>query len=89
MRETGAIQAHADLDVDQMAGFFLYDDELFTAIQQTAQDACRRAAASLAPYDSRYLGGLVNELQAQLERSYAAALQSRRKVRALFPPTAI
>jgi hypothetical protein len=89
MRETGAIQAYVDLDVDQMVGFFLYDDELLSAIQQTALDACQRAAASLAPYESRYLGALVDELPAQLESSYEAALQSRRELRALFLPPAI
>lgn len=89
MKETDAIQACDDLSVDQMAGFFLYDDELFTAIQQTARDACRRAAASLAPYESRCLDRLVDELLEQLEGGYKAALQARRELRAQFPSPTI
>jgi hypothetical protein len=86
MYECGAIQAYAELDVDQIAGFFLYDDELFAAIQRTALDACQRAATSLAPYESAYLGALFDELRARLEGGYQAALQSRCKVRTLFSP---
>lgn len=86
MHERGAIQAYAELDADQMAGFFLYDDALLAAIQRTALDACQRAAASLVPYESPYLSGLVDELRAQLEGSYEATLQSRHKVRTLLSP---
>jgi hypothetical protein len=86
MHERDAIQAYTRLEADQMAGFCLYDDELFTTIQRTALDACQRAEASLAPYESPHLSALVDELRAQLEGSYEMALQSRHKVRALFPP---
>jgi hypothetical protein len=86
MHECGAIRAYTELDAGQMAGFYLYDDELFTTIQRTALDACQQAAASLAPFESPHLSALVDELRTQLEDSYEMALQSRHKVRALFPP---
>ena len=59
---------------------------LFVAIQQVALDACQRASASIAPYDARYLDALIDELAAQLEDSFQAALESRLKFRAAFLP---
>jgi hypothetical protein len=85
MKDRNVIQAYEDLEADHMAGFFLYDDELLATIQQTALDACQRAAASLAPYESSYLGALVDELPPRLEGSYEAALKVRRELRTLFP----
>ena len=89
MWEKGAIQAYEDLEADQMAGFFLYDDDLLAAIQQMALDAWQRAAANLAPFEPSYLGALVDELPPRLEGSYEAALKARRDLRALFPPLEI
>ncbi len=89
MRETGAIQTHADLDADQMAGFFLYDDNLFAAIQRAALDACQQAAERMAPYDARYLDNLIDDLRRQLESGYEVGLESRQKARALFSPPAV
>lgn len=88
MRETGVIQTYADLDADQMAGFFLYDDNLFAAIQRAALDACQQAAEKVAPYDARYLVNLIDELRRHLESDYETGLESRHKVRALFSPLA-
>jgi hypothetical protein len=84
MKETGAIRAHADLDVDQMAGFFLYHDDLFATIQREAMTACQRAAEAIALHNSRYLDGLIARLAERLERGYEAALDSRCELRALF-----
>lgn len=84
--ETGGVQSGSELDADRIAGCFLYDDDLFAELQQVAIAACRQAAEAIAPYDTRYLDDLIAELAERLERSYRAALDSRRKLRALFQP---
>jgi hypothetical protein len=84
--ETGGVQSGSELDADRIAGCFLYDDDLFAELQQVAMAACRQAAEAIAPYDTRYLDDLIAELAERLERSYRAALDSRRKLRALFQP---
>jgi hypothetical protein len=86
MLESSAIASFAELDVDRMMGYYLYDDELFASIQQEALGACQRAAQSIAPYGSRPLDSLVNELAQQLEHSYRSALVSRRRLQATFAP---
>jgi hypothetical protein len=86
MVERGAAESYTELDADWMAGYFLYDDDLFADIQQVALTACQRAAQSMEGYDSVYLGELVSELAGRLEQSYAAELDSRRKLKVLFPP---
>jgi hypothetical protein len=82
--ESGAVQAGSALDADRMAGYFLYDDGLFADIQQVAMAACQRATDSLVPFETPYLDALVAALAAQLERSYRAALDNRRELRAQF-----
>jgi hypothetical protein len=77
MVETGAFQPHAELDANRMAGYFLYDDDLFADIQRVAMAACRLAAEAIAPHDSRYLDGLIARLAERLDRGYEAALASR------------
>ena len=67
-------------------GYTLYNDDILAAIQQMALDACQRASASIAPYDARYLDALIDELAAQLEDSFQAALESWRKFRDAFQP---
>jgi hypothetical protein len=84
MLETGVVQPHAELDADRMAGYFLYDDDLFADIQRVAMAACRRAAEAIAPHNSRYLDDLIARLAERLERGYEAALDSRRELRVLF-----
>ncbi len=86
MVETGAVESCAELDVERMAGFFLYDDELLTSIHQVTLSACRRARSSIAPYRSQHLEALVDELAERLERSYGAAVEGRRKLRAALAP---
>jgi hypothetical protein len=86
MMDRGAIQTYAGLDVERMVGYFLYDDELFAAIQQVAVAACQRAAQSIAPYQPRYLLALVDDLLDWTVRSYQAALRSRRRLRKLLRP---
>jgi hypothetical protein len=84
MLATGAIESFAELDVERMMGHYLYDDELFASIQQEAMAACQRAAQCIAPYRSRPLDSLVSELAQQLERGYRDALESRRRLQAVF-----
>lgn len=84
MLETGAAQSYGELDANWMAGYFLYDDELFADVQRVAMTACQRAAQSIAGHDSVYLGELVSELAGRLECGYNAASYSRRKLKALF-----
>lgn len=84
MVETGAAQSYAELDANWMAGYFLYDDELFAEIQRAAMTACQRAAQSIAGHDSAYLAELVSELAGRLECGYNAASHSRRKLKASF-----
>jgi hypothetical protein len=86
MKETGAIRSYAELDIERMAGHWLYDDDLFADVQHVALAACRRAAASIAPYDPTYLGILVDELRERTESSYRAAVAGRRRLRDLFSP---
>lgn len=86
MKEKGAVQDYAGLDVEWMVGHFLYDDELLTDIYRVALGACRRAAESIAPYAPRYLGALVDELREQTESNYRAALEARGELQALFSP---
>jgi hypothetical protein len=86
MVETGAVESCTELDVERMAGYFLYEDELLTAIHQVALSACRRARSSIAPYGSQHLEALVDELAGRLERSYGAALDRRRRLRAALAP---
>ena len=86
MVETGAVENGAELDVERMAGYFLYDDDLLAAIHQVAQSACHQARSSIAPYGSQYLEALVDELAGCLERSYSAAVERRRKLRAALAP---
>lgn len=86
MVETGVAESYTELDANWMAGYFLYDDELFAEIQQVALAACRQAVQSIAGYDSIYLGELVSKLAGRLEVNYEAASDSWRKLRALFPP---
>jgi hypothetical protein len=84
MMETGAAQSYAELDADWMAGYSLYDDELFADIQRVAMTACQRAAQTGAGHDSVYLGELVSELAERLKCGYKAASHSRRELRAFF-----
>jgi len=86
MLETGAIESLAELDAERMAGYYLYDDELFASIQQAAMDACHQAAQAIAPYRSRPLDSLVGELAQELEQNYQAALNSRHQLQAVFAP---
>ena len=86
MVDQGAVQNYAGLDVERMVGYFLYDDELFAAIQQAAVAACQRAAQSIAPYEPRYLLALVDDLLDRTVRSYQTALRSRRRLRGVFRP---
>lgn len=86
MKETGAIQTYAELDVNRMAGYFLYDDVLFADIQCTILTACQRAVQSIAPYDPLYLCALVDELAERVEHSYEVALEARRRLQSLFSP---
>ena len=86
MLATGAVASFAELDVERMMGYYLYDDELFASIQQEAIDACRQAAACIALYGSRPLESLVSDLAGQLERGYQDALESRQALQALFAP---
>jgi hypothetical protein len=85
MVEGGAAESYTKLDAHWIAGYFLYDDDLFAEIQQVALAACRRSAQSIAGTDSVYLGELVSELAGRLEVNYEAASDSRSKLRALFP----
>ena len=84
MLETGAIESLAELDVERMVGYTLYDEALFAGIQQEAIDACRRAAQCIAPYRSRLLDSLVSDLAHDLERNHQVARKSRRQVQAVF-----
>ena len=84
MLEDGAIESFAELDVERMMGYYLYDDELFASIQLEAMGACQRAAQCIAPYGSRLLDSLVNDLAQQLGRGYGEALESRRALQAVF-----
>ena len=86
MLATGAVASFAELDAERMMGYYLYDDELFAGIEREAIEACRRAAACIAPYGSRPLDSLVSDLALQLERGYQDALESRRALQALFAP---
>jgi hypothetical protein len=86
MVEAGAVEDGAELDIERMAGYFLYDDELLAAIQQVAVSACHRARQSLAPHGSQYLEALVDELAGSLERNYEAAVERRRKLQAALAP---
>jgi hypothetical protein len=86
MVETGAVENSTEVDVEPMAGYFLYDDELLADIQQVAMAACRRARRSIAPHRSQYLEALVDELTGRLERSYEAAVERRRRLRAALAP---
>ncbi|MFN2219407.1 MAG: hypothetical protein ACK2UA_12430 [Anaerolineae bacterium] len=84
MLEIGAIESLAELDVERMVGYTLYDEALFAGIQQEAIDACRRAAQCIAPYRSRLLDSLVSDLAHDLERNHQVARKSRRQVQAVF-----
>ena len=84
MLATGAVASFAELDVERMMGYYLYDDELFAGIQQEAIAACRRAAMAIAPWGSQPLDSLVGDLAQQLERGYRDALQRRRALKAVF-----
>jgi tRNA G26 N,N-dimethylase Trm1 len=84
MKDTGAIQSYAELDVERMAGYFLYDDALFAGIQRTILEHCRRAGQSIAPYNPLYLGALVDELTERIESGYEAALSARHRLQNLF-----
>ena len=84
MLETGTIGSFAELDLERMVGYALYDEALFASIQQEAMDACRRAAQSVAPYRSRPLDSLVGELAHDLAQNYQAARNSRRQLQAVF-----
>jgi hypothetical protein len=84
MLGTGAIESFAELDVERMMGYYLYDEELFASIQREAMDACQRASQSMAPYRSCPLDSLVGELAHELERNYQAAHESRRRLQAAF-----
>jgi hypothetical protein len=86
MVERGVAESYTELDANWIAGSFLYDDDLFAEIQQVALATCRQAVQSIAGCDSVYLGELVSELAGRLQDNYKAALDSRRKLRALFPP---
>jgi hypothetical protein len=86
MKETGAIQSCAELDVERMMGYYLYDDALFTDIQHRALTACCRATQSIAPYAPQYLNALIDELAEQLENRYQAAMEVRGKLQAIFAP---
>lgn len=86
MMEGGAVAAIAELDAERMMGYYLYDDELFLSIQQEAMEACRRAAACIAPYGARHLESLVSDLTGQLERGYWDALEIRRALQVIFAP---
>ena len=86
MVETGAAESCTELDVERMAGFFLYDDGLLADIQAVAMAACRRARSSIAPYGSQHLEALVDELAGRLEHGYGAAMEQRRKLRAALAP---
>jgi hypothetical protein len=82
--EDGAIESFAELDVERMMGYYLYDDELFASVQQEAIGACQQAAQCIAPYSSRPLDSLVSDLAQQLERGYREALESRRALQEIF-----
>lgn len=86
MVETGAVHSAAELDADRLAGYFLYDDDLFADIQGVALAACQRAAQAIAPYHSLYLTALVDDLAKQTVHSYQVALEARRKTQGLFAP---
>ncbi len=86
MVETGTVKHGAELDVEHMAGYLLYDDELLADIQQVALAACQQARSSIAPYGSQYLEALVDELAERLERNYKAAMERRRRLRAALAP---
>jgi hypothetical protein len=81
MKETGVIQDYAELDIERMVGYFLYDDELFADIQNVALAACQEALEILAHYESAYLGAWVDELTERTKRNYEAAVSSRRRLR--------
>jgi hypothetical protein len=84
MLASGAIESSAELGVERMMGYYLYDDELFASIHQEAMEACQQAAQCIAPYSSRSLDSLVSDLAQQLERGYREALESRRALQAVF-----
>jgi hypothetical protein len=84
MLEDGAIASFAELDVERMMGYYLYDDKLFASIQLEAMDACQQAAQCIAPYRSLPLDSLVSDLAQQLERRYGEALESRRRLQSVF-----
>jgi len=86
MVETGAVQACAELNVERMVGYFLYDDDLLSGIQRVALASCRRAARSIAPYGSAHLEALVGELEGTLARGYETTVEGRRRLRAVFTP---
>ncbi len=86
MVESGTMHSYAELDAEHMAGYFLYDDDLFAGIQHVIQAACRRAAQALAPYGPSYLGALVDELAVRTDLSYQAALETRHELQGLFSP---
>ncbi len=86
MVEVGAVRSPAELDADCLAGYFLYDDGLFAEIQEVALAACQRAAQAIAPYHPVHLSALVDELAVDTARSFQAARQARRRLRAAFPP---
>jgi hypothetical protein len=86
MVEAGAVENGAELDIERMAGYFLYDDELLAAIQQAAVSACHQARSSIAPYGSQYLEALVDELAVRLEHHYEAAVERRRGLRVALAP---
>ena len=86
MVETGAVENGAELDVERMAGYFLYDDDLLASLQQAAMAACHRARTSIAPYGSQHLEALVDELARRLEHSFKAAVERRRRLRAALAP---
>lgn len=82
--EANVIQSYADLDREWLAGQFLYDDQLFTEVQQEALEACEAASQSLAPHNARFLRALVDQQARQLQESYETALATRHRWRALF-----
>lgn len=86
MVEAGAVENGAELDIERMAGYFLYDDELLASVHGVAMAACHQTRQSIAPYRSRYLEALVDELATRLKRSYEAAVEGRRKLRVALAP---
>jgi hypothetical protein len=86
MKEVGAVRSYRTLDVDRMAGYYLYDDDLFAELQRVTMEACAAAGDAIAVYQSTYLMDLVNDLADRLCCGYEQAQIRRSRLRALLAP---